>query len=83
MLVGSPEMKGMASNVHAWPVDEEVTSNGPSEHALYVLFSAPLVWTDRHNRFHPIEALDFETEREMLWQVRHPNVVLEISQCLL
>lgn len=36
---------------------------------LNVLFSAPLVWMDRSRRYHPVDTLDYETERNSLVQV--------------
>lgn len=36
---------------------------------IAVLFSAPLVYKDVYGRLCPIDTLDFELERELLWQV--------------
>jgi len=36
---------------------------------ITVLFSAPLVYKDVYGRLWPIDTLDFELERELLWQV--------------
>ena len=33
-----------------------------------MLFSAPLVWRDKHGEYRPIEMLDFEKEREIICQ---------------
>ncbi|MGH3054922.1 MAG: hypothetical protein ACRDL7_08095, partial [Gaiellaceae bacterium] len=33
-----------------------------------VLFSSPLVYRDDNNELHPIEMLDLELERELLWR---------------
>jgi hypothetical protein len=35
---------------------------------ITVLFSAPLVWRDDQNNYYPIEMLDFELEKSLLWQ---------------
>ena len=35
---------------------------------ITVLFSAPLVWRDDRNNYYPIEMLDFEMEKSLLWQ---------------
>jgi len=35
---------------------------------ITVLFSAPLVWRDSEDDFHPIEQLDFAREKSLLWQ---------------
>lgn len=35
---------------------------------ITVLFSAPLVWKDDRNNYYPIEILDFELEKSLLWQ---------------
>ncbi len=35
---------------------------------ITVLFSAPLVWKDDRNNYYPIEMLDFELEKSLLWQ---------------
>ena len=35
---------------------------------ITVLFSAPLVFVDETNRLHPFAKLDFDMERELLWQ---------------
>ena len=36
---------------------------------LHVLFSAPLAWRDRSSRLHPLEMLDYATERDALYHV--------------
>ena len=38
------------------------------ENKITVLFSAPLVFADEENKLHPFAKLDFEMERELLWQ---------------
>jgi hypothetical protein len=38
---------------------------------LFVMFSAPLAWRDRKNKLHPLEALDYPTERDALVQVKY------------
>lgn len=40
----------------------------PSAEGITVLFSAPLVWRDGENEYHPIEMLDFKLEKSLLWQ---------------
>ena len=39
-----------------------------SDNQITVLFSAPLVFADEENKLHPFAKLDFEMERELLWQ---------------
>ena len=36
---------------------------------LNVFFSGPLAWRDRSNRLHPLEILDYSTERDALVHV--------------
>lgn len=38
------------------------------DNKITVLFSAPLVFADEENKLHPFAKLDFEMERELLWQ---------------
>lgn len=38
------------------------------ENMITVLFSAPLVYQDSDNNYHPFAKLDFGMERELLWQ---------------
>ena len=38
------------------------------DNMITVLFSAPLVFADESNRLHPFAKLDFDMERELLWQ---------------
>ncbi|KAL7550485.1 hypothetical protein ACHAWF_013717 [Thalassiosira exigua] len=40
----------------------------PMAETITVLFSAPLVWRDDHDKFHPIEMLDFKLEKALLWK---------------
>lgn len=40
----------------------------PPPDTITVLFSAPLVWRDGENAYHPIEMLDFKLEKSLLWQ---------------
>ncbi|KAL7533545.1 hypothetical protein ACHAXR_008988, partial [Thalassiosira sp. AJA248-18] len=40
----------------------------PPAETITVLFSAPLVWRDDENAYHPIEMLDFKLEKSLLWQ---------------
>jgi len=47
---------------------------------ITVLFSAPLVWRDQNNSYQPIEMLDFELERELLWQCfKEASMDIELS----
>lgn len=39
-----------------------------SENTITVLFSAPLVFKDERNKLRPFAKLDFDMERELLWQ---------------
>lgn len=49
---------------------EENTLDGlVPRNMLCVLFSAPLAWTDTRNKLHPIQTLDYASERETLVQV--------------
>lgn len=41
-----------------------------SSNVLNVFFSAPLAWRDRANKLHPLEMLDYASERDGLVQVR-------------
>ena len=41
----------------------------PRKQVLHVLFSAPLAWRDRSSRLHPLEMLDYATERDALYHV--------------
>jgi hypothetical protein len=40
----------------------------PQSNMITVLFSAPLVFSTGENELHPFAKLDFEMERELLWQ---------------
>ena len=44
-------------------------STSLANNKIAVLFSAPLVYKDVYGRLCPIDTLDFELERELLWQV--------------
>jgi len=47
---------------------------------ITVLFSAPLVWKDTQDMLRPIEMLDFELERELLWQCfKEASMDIELS----
>ncbi|MGK3760262.1 MAG: hypothetical protein ACI8RD_012579, partial [Bacillariaceae sp.] len=43
-------------------------TNDQGDNKITVLFSAPLVFADGENKLHPFAKLDFEMERELLWQ---------------
>lgn len=54
--------------------------SGSEGNKITVLFSAPLVWKDRQNSLRPIEMLDFELERELLWQCfKEASMDIELS----
>lgn len=36
---------------------------------IHVFFSAPLVWRDQQKSFHPLEMLDYKSERDSIVQV--------------
>lgn len=40
----------------------------PPAETITILFSAPLVWRDGENAYHPIEMLDFQLEKSLLWK---------------
>ena len=48
--------------------DQKSELKMPPPETLTVLFSAPLVWRDGENAYHPIEMLDFKLEKSLLWQ---------------
>jgi len=54
-------------NQESLSLDTNNTSN-QGDNKITVLFSAPLVFVDGENKLHPFEKLDFEMERELLWQ---------------
>jgi hypothetical protein len=57
------------------------TDNQPqNQNVLNVFFSAPLAWRDRSNRLHPLDALDYTSERDALAQVFR-EVQRDISVC--
>lgn len=43
-------------------------SSETGDNMITVLFSAPLVFTDEHRQLKPFAKLDFDMERELLWQ---------------
>lgn len=43
--------------------------NSNETNTLYVMFSAPLVWKDTYDEYHPLEILDYMRERECIVQV--------------
>lgn len=47
---------------------DSVNTLDSAENRITVLFSAPLVFADGENQLHPFAKLDFEMERELLWQ---------------
>lgn len=50
------------------------------DNMITVLFSAPLVFADGENTLHPFAKLDFEMERELLWQcLKEASRDIEIS----
>jgi len=49
-------------------LQESVDSDDPGDNKVTVLFSAPLVFADGDSKLHPFEKLDFDMERELLWQ---------------
>ena len=52
----------------------------PGENMITVLFSAPLVFRDEENRYHPFAKLDFDMERELLWQcMKEASRDIEVS----
>jgi len=55
-------------------------SGDSGENMITVLFSAPLVFADEENRLHPFAKLDFEMERELLWQcMKEASRDIEVS----
>jgi len=60
------ETKTINSSIGAQ--DSFLGSNDQGDNQITVLFSAPLVFADRENKLHPFAKLDFEMERELLWQ---------------
>jgi hypothetical protein len=50
------------------------------DNMITVLFSAPLVFADEQNRLHPFAKLDFDMERELLWQcMKEASRDIEVS----
>jgi len=50
------------------------------DNMITVLFSAPLVFADGENCLHPFEKLDFDMERELLWQcLKEASRDIEVS----
>ena len=64
------ESKTVASrNSYSAAQEPSVSSNdAQNDNKITVLFSAPLVFADEENKLHPFAKLDFEMERELLWQ---------------
>ncbi len=56
-------------NSHSAAQEASISStDGQDDNKITVLFSAPLVFADEENKLHPFAKLDFEMERELLWQ---------------
>lgn len=56
-------------NSYTGAQESSLGSNDPQgDNKITVLFSAPLVFADEENKLHPFAKLDFEMERELLWQ---------------
>ena len=69
--LGDEESKTIASkNSNSLAQDPSVGSLDAQDgnNKITVLFSAPLVFADEENKMHPFAKLDFEMERELLWQ---------------
>lgn len=45
------------------------SASGSGGDTIRVFFSAPLVWRDQQKRFHPLEMLDYKSERDSIVQV--------------
>eukprot|EP00536_Pseudo-nitzschia_multiseries_P005081 jgi/Psemu1/318558/estExt_fgenesh1_pm.C_920001 len=63
------ETKTISSrNSYTGAHEPSLDSNDHGDNQITVLFSAPLVFADGENNLHPFAKLDFEMERELLWQ---------------
>lgn len=49
-------------------LEEDETDSTKTDNMITVLFSAPLVFADETDKLHPFAKLDFDMERELLWQ---------------
>lgn len=47
---------------------KDLSLEDDGDNMITVLFSAPLVFADESNNLHPFAKLDFDLERELLWQ---------------
>ena len=67
-----PEKKIIRKNVsiRTLPTDESNGHGGGprGDNMITVLFSAPLVFTDDQRQLRPFKKLDFDMERELMWQ---------------
>ena len=68
------------------PLQQADTADSISEekddgdNKITVLFSAPLVFADEEERLHPFAKLDFDMERELLWQcMKEASRDIEVS----
>jgi hypothetical protein len=51
-----------------FPPQASTPLNGTDDNMITVLFSAPLVYSDSHQKLRPFAKLDFVMERELMWQ---------------
>ena len=63
------KVTGAISLSTAVAVAASTTRQVRRKQVLHVLFSAPLAWRDRSSRLHPLEMLDYATERDALYHV--------------
>lgn len=49
-------------------IEDSLEEYDDTDNMITVLFSAPLVFADETNKLHPFAKLDFDMERELLWQ---------------
>ena len=69
-------------NLSLYQREKKSRRNGSAStgNKITVLFSAPLVWKDTQHMLRPIEMLDFELERELLWQCfKEASMDIELS----
>jgi hypothetical protein len=69
LTVSSPKEQGMLQKSISTPAQ-----------ALHVFFSAPLAWSDRQGRSHPLEMLNYDAERDSIIHVLK-EVHRDISVC--
>jgi len=72
-LYGMVELDTDLTMKQPWPLVEATDSamsrsSSTGENMITVLFSAPLVFKDVSNKLRPFAKLDFNMERELLWQ---------------